>query len=98
MIPYFPSACAFGGRVEASYQTFKELVIKECEVIVCASNAGNYCLRLNIEPIKFVNGIEMYYFRNFSLAYVKMYKLFITLQLILHAKKKVKKFDVIHLP
>lgn len=40
----------------------------------------------------------MYYFRNFSLAYVKMYKLFITLQLILHAKKKVKKFDVIHLP
>ncbi|MEM1510588.1 MAG: glycosyltransferase [Thermofilaceae archaeon] len=97
VIPYFPPAYAFGGPVEVSYQISKELVKRGHEVIVYTSDAGNYSSRLNIESIKFIDGIEVHYFRNLSLASVKILKLFITPQLISHAKKEVKKFDVIHL-
>ena len=79
------------------YQFSRELVKRENEVVVYTSDAKDFGSRLRINSDKVVDGIMVHYFRNLALMPVKLFKLFITPQLVSYAKKEVKKFDVIHL-
>ena len=97
VVPYFPPAYAFGGPVEVAYQTAKELVKRKHEVVVYTSDAKDFGSRLSINPDNVIDGIRVHYFRNLALMPVKKSKLFITPQLVSHAKEEVGKFDVIHL-
>ena len=97
VVPCFPPAYAFGGPVKVVYQISKELVRRGHEVTVYTTDAKDFNSRVNLEPVKFVDGIKVYYFRNLTLMLVKKFKLFITPQLVLHAKSEVGKFDIVHL-
>ena len=97
VVPYFPPAYAFGGPVKVVYQISRELVKRGHEVVVYTTDAKDFCSRLNLEPVKFIDGIRVYYFRNLTLVLVKKFKLFVTPQLFSHTKKEVGRFDVVHL-
>jgi glycosyltransferase involved in cell wall biosynthesis len=96
VIPYFPPAYAFGGPVKAAYQISKELVKRGHEVVVYTTDAKNLDSRLNVEPVKFVDGIKVHYVRNLSLMLIKGSKLFITTEIGLRAKE-IREFDIVHL-
>ena len=97
VVPYFPPAYAFGGPVKVAYQVSRELVKREHEVVAYTSDARDFGSRLNVESVKFVDGMRVHYFGNLALMLVKKFKLFITPQLVSRAKEEVEKFDVIHL-
>jgi len=97
VVPYFLPAYAFGGPVKVAYQVSRELVRRGHEVVVYTSDAKDFGSRLRIDSDNDVDGIRVRYFRNLALTLVKKFKLFITSQLVSHAKEEVKKFDVIHL-
>jgi glycosyltransferase involved in cell wall biosynthesis len=97
VVPYFPPAQAFGGPVKVAYQTAKELVKRKHKVVVYTSDVKDFGSRLRVGPDNVIDGIRVHYFRNLALTLVKKFKLFITPQLVSHAKKEVEKFDVIHL-
>lgn len=97
VVPYFPPAYAFGGPVRAAYQVSRELVKRKHEVVVYTSDAKDHGTRLKIESDGIVDGIEVHYFRNLLLILSGKLKFFMTPQLVSHARKEVKKFDVIHL-
>jgi len=96
VIPYFSPAYAFGGPVKAAYQISKELVKRGHEVVVYTTDAKNLDSRLNVEPVKFVDGIKVHYMRNLSFMLIKGSKLFVTTEIGLGAKE-IREFDVIHL-
>jgi len=97
VVSYFPPAYAFGGPVKAAYQIARELVKRTHEVVVYTSDAKDLSSRLIVDPGEAADGIKVHYFRNLAFMPVRKFKLFITLQLVLHAKEEVKRFDVIHL-
>ena len=80
-----------------AYQVSRELVKKKHEVVVYTSDAKDFVSRLRIDSDNDVDGIRVHYFRNFALALVKKFKLFVTPRLVSRAKEEVEKFDVIHL-
>ena len=97
VVPYFPPAYAFGGPVKVAYEVSRELVKRGHEVVVYTSDARDFTSRINVNHFKVIDGIKVHYFHNLTMMSVKKLKLFITPQLISHAKEEVKKFDVIHL-
>jgi glycosyltransferase involved in cell wall biosynthesis len=97
VVPYFPPAYAFGGPVKIAYQCSRELVKRGHEVVVYTTDAKNLDSRLDIEPLKVVDGIKVHYMRNLLLMPVKKSKLFITTEIDSRAKKEIKEFDVVHL-
>jgi len=97
VVSYFPPAYAFGGPVKVAYQVSRELVKRKHEVVVYTSDARDFGSRLRINSDNIIDGIRVHYFRNLALTLVKKFKLFVTPQLVSHAKEEVEKFDVIHL-
>ena len=97
VIPYFPPSYAFGGSLKVAYQISKELVKRGHEVVVYTTDAENLDSRLNVEPVKVVDGIKVHYMKNLSLMLVKWSKLFITTDIGLRAKEEIKEFDIVHL-
>ena len=97
VVPYFPPAYAFGGPVKAVYQTSKELVKRGHEVTVYTTDVKDFNSRLETNSDDAIDGIKIYRFRNCSLTLVRKLKLFVTLDLISYAKKRIKTFDIIHL-
>jgi glycosyltransferase involved in cell wall biosynthesis len=95
--PYFPPAYAFGGPVKVTYQISRELIKRGHEVVVYTTDVKDFGSRLEIGSSNTFEGMKVYRFRNLSLTFVKKFKLFITPQLALFARKEVKKFDIIHL-
>jgi glycosyltransferase involved in cell wall biosynthesis len=97
VIPYFPSAYAFGGPVKVAYQISRELIKRGHKVVVYTTDAKDFGSRLEIDSNNTIEGMKVHRFRNLSLTLVKKLKLFITPQLVLFAREEVKKFDIIHL-
>jgi len=94
IVPYFPPAYAFGGPVTVAFQVSKELVKRGHEVVVYTSDAKDLVSRLSVEPVSYVDGIKVNYFRNIPISKLK---LFLTPELVSKVKEEVKQFDVIHL-
>jgi len=99
VVPFFYPAYAFGGPVRSVYFMSKELVKRGHKVTVFTSDAKDLTARLNIERLKLLDGMRVFYFRNLSLKLIKWLRLFITPELVLRAWEEVKggKFDIIHL-
>jgi len=97
VVPCFPPAYTFGGPVKVVYQISRELVRRGHEVAVYTTDVKGFDSRVNLGHVKFVDGIKVYYFKNLTLMLAKKFKLFITPQLVLHAKSEVGKFDIVHL-
>jgi glycosyltransferase involved in cell wall biosynthesis len=95
--PYFAPAYAFGGTVKAAYQISSELVRRRHEVVVYTSDIKNQNTRLNIEPMKVLGKMKVYYMRNLSLELARRSKIFITPEIILKARNEAERFDIIHL-
>ena len=71
-----------------AHQVSRELVKKKHEVVVYTSNARDFVSRLRIASDNNVNGVKVHYFRNLALTLAKKFKLFITPQLVSHAKAR----------
>ena len=97
VIPYFPPAYAFGGPVKVVYEVSRELIRRGHEIVVYTTDAKDFNSRLEIDSSNVTERMEIYRFRNISLALVKRLKLFITPQLTLSARKEIRNFDIIHL-
>lgn len=97
VVSYFPPAYAFGGPVKVASQVSRELLKRGHDVVVYTTDAKDPNSRLNVEPVRIVDGIKVHYMRNLSMMLVKKSKLFITPELITTLKEEVKKFHVIHL-
>jgi len=94
VVPYFPPAYAFGGPVRVVFDISKELVKRGHEVVVYTSDAKDLASRLSVEPVSYIDGIKVYYFRNILFSKLK---LFLTPELVSKVKEEVKQVDVIHL-
>jgi len=97
VIPYFLPAYAFGGPVEVASQFSRELFKRGHDVVVYTTDAKDPNSRLNVEPVRIVDGIKVHYMRNLTMMFVKKSKLFITPELVSKAKEEIKEFDVIHI-
>jgi len=95
VIPYFYPAESFGGSVKVAFNVGRELVKRGHEVVVYTSDANNRENRLNVKNAE-VEGMEVYYFRNISMWFVKESNLFITPELSKKMKSDLKSFDVVH--
>lgn len=93
----FSPAYAFGGPAKTAFQVSRELVRRGHEVVVWTSDAKNRDSRLEVEPVKVVDGINVHYMRNLSMMTIKKSNLFITPELISKVKENIKEFDIIHL-
>jgi len=93
----FMPAFAFGGPPKVAYDIAKELTKRKHEVVVYTTDAKDVFSRLNVKPCDLLDGIEVHYFRNTSLAPVRASKLFITPSLIPAVKNNLKRFDLVHL-
>ena len=93
----FAPSYAFGGAPKVAYDLAKELAKRNHEVVVYTSDAKDANSRLSINPVGFVDGIEVHYFRNLSMAPIKASKLFITPNLASAVQENLRKFDVVHL-
>ena len=97
VVPYFYPAYAFGGPVKVAYSISKELVKRGHSVTVYTTDVTSQTERLSGPRIMDVDGIEVHYMRNLSMAPVKMSNLFLSPELIWTCKSEIGKFDVIHL-
>lgn len=95
VIPYFYPAQAFGGPVKVAFDVGKELVRRGHEVVVFTSDAKDWKNRLNVESHE-VEGMEVHYFRNMSMFFVKNSNLFLTPELLRKMRLDLKSFDLIH--
>lgn len=97
VVPYFHPAYAFGGPVKVAYSISKELVERGHNVTVYTTDVKSQTERLIGPRIMDVDGIEVHYMRNLSMAPVKMSNLFLSPELISTCKSELHKFDVVHL-
>lgn len=97
VVPYFPPAYAFGGPGIVAYEISKELAKRGHEVTVYTTDAKDLTSRLNIDSPRFLDGVQVYYFRNFSIKLVKWSKLFILPEMLSKTIGKIKEFDIVHL-
>jgi glycosyltransferase involved in cell wall biosynthesis len=95
LIPYFYPSTSFGGPVTIAYEVGKELVKRGHEVVVFTSDAKNLNERFNLKNDQ-IEGMDVYYFRNISMFFVKHSMLFITPELSKKMKEKLTSFDVIY--
>jgi glycosyltransferase involved in cell wall biosynthesis len=102
VVPYFPPAYAFGGPVKVVYHISRELAKRGHEVVVYTTDAKNLNVRLDASSIKAIDelkdyGVRVCFLRNLTMFSVTKFKLFITPEIISHAKEEIVEFDVIHL-
>lgn len=93
----FAPSFAFGGAPKVAYDLAKELAKRNHDVVVYTSDAKDAYSRLSDAPLRFIDGVEVHYFRNLTLASVRAAKQFITPNLIETVQRCVQSFDVIHL-
>lgn len=94
VVPFFPPAYAFGGPVQVAFQVSKELFKRGHEVVVYTSDAKDMNSRLSVEPVSYIEGIKVYYFKNLLILPIKF---FLSSELVSNVKEEINKFDVIHL-
>jgi glycosyltransferase involved in cell wall biosynthesis len=97
VVPYFPPAYAFGGPVKVVYSISKELVKRGHNVTVYTTDAMSPYDRLNVPSVMNIDGIDVQYMRNLSLASIRVSNLFIPPRVAFISKSELKKFNVIHL-
>jgi glycosyltransferase involved in cell wall biosynthesis len=100
IIPYFYPAESFGGPVKVAFDEGRELAKRGHDVVVYSSDAGDLKNRLfsrgRVCEKRVIEGMTVYYFRNFSMLFVRFSKLFITSGLSAQMEKELKTFDIIH--
>jgi len=95
MNPAFYPAMAYGGTVEVAYQLSRELARRGHQVTVYTSDTLDKYHRQR-SKISEIDGIRVYYFRNFSNA-LAWHRLIFTPGMLLQLRKEARNFDVIHL-
>lgn len=93
--PYFLPAQYFGGPVQAVYKLGRELVKRGHEVVVFTSDAKDLDSRLNVQFSQ-IDGMKVYYFRNLTMFFSRVSRLFITLELNKRLKLDLPSFDVVY--
>jgi len=83
--------------MKATHQISKELVKRGHEVIVYTTDAKDPDSRLDVEPIKIVDGIKVNYMKNLSMMFIKKLNVFLTLEMASKAEEELKIFNIIHL-
>jgi glycosyltransferase involved in cell wall biosynthesis len=97
VIPYFSPSYAFGGPATVAYQISRELVKRGHDVTVYTTDARNEATRLHCENPSMLNGVKVYYFRNISMMPIRWSNLFVTPEMLLRTKDRVKTFNAVHL-
>jgi glycosyltransferase involved in cell wall biosynthesis len=95
LIPYFYPSTTFGGPVTIAYEVGKELVQRGHEVVVFTTDAKNLNERFSVKNEQ-IDGMNVYYFRNTSMFFVKHSMLFIAPELSKRLKQQLRSFDVIY--
>lgn len=91
---YFYPAVSFGGPVQCTYNLSKYLVNRGHKVTVYATDALDISSNTRIKRThNWVDGIEVFYFRNA----LKFYGFFISPGIIQALNENLHKFDVVHL-
>jgi glycosyltransferase involved in cell wall biosynthesis len=88
----------FGGITTVSYNISKKLVERGHDVTVYTTDLGDQTnSRLKVNETESIDGMNVYYFKNFSNSLAFKYRLFLPLQMMLKFKKNLNEFDIIHL-
>ena len=88
----------FGGITTVSYNLSKKLVERGHDVTVYTTDLGDHTnSRLKVYETENMDGIKIYYFKNFSNHLSYKYRLFLPLKMISKLKNNLNKFDIIHL-
>jgi glycosyltransferase involved in cell wall biosynthesis len=95
VVPYFHPARGFGGPVEVAGSFGRELVKRGHEVVVFTSDAMDGANRVEVRRDR-IWGMEVYYFQNLSMSFVKSTNLFLTHGLLKRMKLDVQSFDIVH--
>jgi len=96
--PYFYPAWSYGGVTRVVYEVSKHLIDIGHEVTVYTTDAFDNKSRVVIRsnPM-YIDGIETFYFRNFSNHLTYKYHLPLPFEMFFKIQNKLKKFNIIHL-
>lgn len=97
VVSYFPPAFGFGGPVRVAYQLSKELSRLGHEIWVYTTNAKDFKTTITSGRQLKMDGFNVHRFKILSVNNFKLFKPFITPELITTAKNQIKNFDMIHL-
>ncbi len=97
VIPYFYPAQAFGGPVQFAFLTSKFLMERGHEVSIFTSDALDLNSRVPYPSLASINGVKVYYFKNWLMSTAKHLKLFLTPQLPAKWAISASDFDIVHL-
>jgi glycosyltransferase involved in cell wall biosynthesis len=93
--PYFYPAQYFGGPVQAVLKLGKELAKRNNEIVVYTSDARTLRERLDIN-FDLIEGIKIYYFKNWLMFPAQASRLFITPELCGNLMSKLPTFDLVY--
>lgn len=96
IVQYFIPAQQFGGVVQLTYNIAKGMVQKGHNVTIFTSDVLELKKRIN-EKAKIIDGIKIYYFKNWSNFIGAKYRISQPRKLKTVLKKKIKEFDVVHI-
>lgn len=93
VIPAYPPSTGYGGAPIVAHKISKILVKRGHKVVVYTTDANDSNTRLK-SKIRFMDGIEVHYYRNASNSLAYNYKIFISPKMV--SDMKNNKFDIIH--
>jgi glycosyltransferase involved in cell wall biosynthesis len=96
--PYFCPAWSYGGVTRVAYEISRRLIDRGHEITVYTTDALDNKSRVTIKSNPtYIEGMEIYYFRNLSNYLTYKYHLPLPIGMASIIKEEIKKFDVIHL-
>ena len=96
VIPYFVPAGHYGGPVQVTYGTSKEMVKRGHKVTVYATDTLNANGRVEGKE-EVMDGIEVKRFRNLSNTLAYRHKIFLSPGMLMANSKELNSFDIIHM-
>jgi len=100
VIPYYAPAWSIGGTVTVAHELSTHLAKNGHDVTVCTSDILDQSQRIPLNGKKNnsnIDGVNVIYFKNFSLMFYRLTRLSFTPGLISFLRNETPKFDVIHL-
>lgn len=95
VIPCFYPEWSYGGPVRVAYDITKELVKNGHEVTVYTSDCNPCGSKTGVRTAE-VDGIHVYYFKNFSKTISRKLKMYVTPHMVSYLKHQIRNFDVVH--
>ncbi|MEJ2251010.1 MAG: glycosyltransferase, partial [Candidatus Lokiarchaeota archaeon] len=95
--PFFAPAWRFGGVVRTSYELGKRLAKRGHQVNIYTTDVSNNPKQRLSEQRAKIDGMNVFYFKNFSNLFASKHKVFIPINIRNKLRDEIERLDIVHL-